>query len=166
MEIFAQIAEESKEAIIEARRGGRGASPLPNPADYAKPARTRGAENDPWDAEGSREQQVEAEREQGLRNEVERAQGVSGGNGAITDRVKRETGGVWDRIRNERPSAQTAQYAQNGSGAIGSALGRDPAAGADLNEAGKPDTRSKEQREFDELLEKERQGVAAEETWK
>ena len=165
MEIFAQIAEESKEAIIEARRGGRGAAPLPNPADYAKPARARKAEDDVWDAEGSREQQAEADREESLRSRVQRASG-SGADGGITDRVKKETGGAWDRIRGERPSAQTTQYGQSGSAAIGSALGRDPLAGADLSEASRKDDRSQEQREFDALLEKERQGVSAEETWK
>jgi hypothetical protein len=59
------------------------------------------------------------------------------------------TKGTWDKIR-EKTFAKTENPQAAGSGSAGRRM---------------EDERSREQREFDEMLEKERQGVAIEEKW-
>lgn len=68
------------------------------------------------------------------------------------------TKGTWDKIREKTFATKTdpSQAGQRGGVATSAAI-----SGGKVVE----DERSREQREFDEMLEKERQGVAIEEKW-
>lgn len=166
---MADIAVESKRAIAESRSGR---TPFPFPPQGQSPAgsasTSRRAYDTPptdsrWDAEGDRERIEEQDRENGLRNEIGRIEGDSSNEqrpptaGKIVEGVKKETGSVWDKIRADRPVSISMP-------SVEAAGGR----GGDVGVGGgaRADTRSKEQRDFDALLEKERSGVDAEETWK
>jgi len=166
MKIFADIALESKKAIEEARMGQmRPGGGMPTSSPGRIPTRPTENGEQTWDVEGTREQRQEAEREQSLRNEVGRIEGDSSNSErnparGIANTVKQETTSAWDKIRSDRPAGRSAPgYAGvtgSGQGTSLSMNGAEP----------KEDTRTKEQREFDELLEKERQGVGASEIWK
>lgn len=174
MKVFADIALESKKAIEEARMGGMraggaGAAGAAFPSSLPGRLPSKSADNgeQTWDAEGTRERREEADREQGLRNEVGRIEGDSGNTErnparGIANTVKQETTSAWDKIRSDRPAVR-APATGYGGGIGGPAVGQSSSA---LGGSIKEDERTREQREFDELLEKERQGVGANEVWK
>lgn len=166
-----EIAIESKRAIENARANGMGARTglPPPPGSLSRPTSTYDSSStDPrWDAEGDRERKEEFARESTLRSEIGRIEGDSAnetrmatsnsGTGGIAGNVKNETGNVWDRIRSGRPVSGANPTTQS---PVDNNLG----GGAGI----KADTRSKEQREFDEMLERERRGEELDETrtWK
>lgn len=156
MQVFAEIAQDTRRQLIESRaqqiKAKTGQSPFPKGLPPTRAQRASGELSEPtWDPEGQ-EKAVEAEREREL--------GLAGSSSGTStsrqpeasagrDEIARATKGTWDKIRQET-------YAQ--AGARGSAT---PAAADGMAS----DPRSKEQREFDEMLEKERQGAAGEDKW-
>jgi len=176
MKVFANIALESKKAIEEARMGqmrpgGAGAAGAVYPSGLPGRLPAKSADNGEttWDAEGTRERREEADREQGLRNEVGGIEGDSSNSErnparGIANTVKQETTSAWDKIRSDRPAARAPSPTGYGGALGGSGLGQERSAGGE--DFVKEDERTREQREFDELLEKERQGVGANEVWK
>jgi hypothetical protein len=139
---MARISEETRQAIIEARRTGQ---PLPT---YTPPS------GQTWDASADRERRAELDREQGLQKEIgQRENEVDRSATGIASAVKNDTLDTWERIRLDRP-APTPQRAGV------------PTQQRNASTPDQEDTRSQEQKEFDALLEKERQGVDATDTWK
>jgi len=181
MRVFAEVAQDTRRQIIEHRahqieeRTGR--SPFPNGQGLppTRQQRESGTLTEPtWDPEGS-EKAMEAERQREMpedlgmikddasfattsdRNEKSLGEG--------RQEIARATKGTWDKIR------------QSTFGGSGSDKGVDvptPNLGSGRGAAGGgvparrntgEDSRSQEQREFDEMLEKERQGGVIGDKW-
>jgi hypothetical protein len=169
MQVFAQVAQDTRRQIIEHRahqiEGRTGHSPFPNGLPPTRQQRESGELVEPtWDPEGS-EKANEAQRQGDKSADLGRIQDDSGfasssstppppstnGKNAGRQEIQRATRGTWDKIR-QQTFGKTEEGAQGYEAPM-------PGVGSG------GDTRSKEQREFDEMLEKERQGAAVEDKW-
>lgn len=172
MQVFAEIAEETREKIIEHRahqiEERTGKSPFPNGLPTSQTKKKSGVMDEvTWDVE-RQEKANEAERTRDLSDDlgiIKEDSGFANHNPNSSqqlqerpsarpgkEEIARATKGTWDKIRENAfgKSEQTNRNDQSQNGAGGMGMG---------------DERSREQREFDEMLEKERQGVAIEEKW-
>jgi hypothetical protein len=170
MRVFAEVAQDTRRTIIEYRahqiEERTGKNPFPNGQGLppTRQARESGELLEAtWDPEGS-ERTMEAERQRQMGDDLGRIKDDSGfANGQSTStstpsaavgtqEIKKATKGTWDKIR---------------QGAFGSkeTASESGAPSVRRGSAGVEDTRSKEQREFDEMLEKERQGGVGEDKW-
>lgn len=179
MQVFAQVAQDTRRQIIEHRahqieeRTGR--SPFPNGLPPTRQQRESGSMTEPtWDPEGS-EKANEAARERDMPSDLGRIQDDSAfassssnpsasasSDSKQADRknagrqeITRATRGTWDKIRQQTFGKTESEAA---------AVGYDPLT-PDAFDGGRKDERSREQREFDEMLEKERRGAVVEDKW-
>ena len=179
MQVFAEIAQDTRRQIIEHRaqqiEQRTGKSPFPNglPPTRAQKASGEMVEAT-WDPE-SQEKVKELEREREMSGNLgqisddstfasSQSQSPSSSSGAGV-KVGREgqgiagaTKGTWDKIREKTFATKPNQSQAGQRGGMATNAG---------NSGGRvvEDERTREQREFDEMLEKERQGVAIEEKW-
>lgn len=174
MRVFAEIAQDTRRQIIESRaqqiEARTGHNPFPNglPPSRTQTQRNRNEMGEPtWDPEGE-EKAREADRERDLSTDLSRIEQDGGfanqpGRNHDESRGKREGGrqeitratrGTWDKIRQ---STFGAGQGQNADPAITNGIGQ----AAVVTES----ERTKEQREFDAMLEKERQGATGDDKW-
>lgn len=178
MRVFAEVAQDTRRQIIEHRahqiEERTGKSPFPNGQGLppTRQQRESGELLEPtWDPEGS-EKRMEAERQRempsdlGIIKDDSQFAGTSdrkeknvemGRSGEVGGATK----GTWDKIRQ---SAFGGEGKDKGGEVPMPNLGGGRTGGAPSVRRGE-DTRSKEQREFDEMLEKERQGGVIGDKW-
>ena len=173
MQVFAEIAQDTRQKIVEHRaqqiEQRTGKSPFPNGLPPSRAQRASGEMTEPtWDPE-NQENVKEMDRERDMSGDLgqikddstfassQTSPSPSQSSSAVTKRggegIVGATKGTWDKIREKTFAKNNAQgggmppHTSNGGG------GR------------VEDERTREQREFDEMLEKERQGVTIEEKW-
>jgi hypothetical protein len=170
MQVFAQIAQDTRRQIIEHRaqqiEQRTGHTPFPNGLPPTRQQRESGSLTEPtWDPEGS-EKASEAARQNDMPTDLNRIQDDSAFASSSStpaprqknegrQEISRATRGTWDQIRQKTFGKTESEAA---------ATGFDPLT-PDAVGGGRKDERSREQREFDEMLEKERQGAAVEDKW-
>jgi hypothetical protein len=177
MRVFAEVAQDTRRQIIEHRahqieeRTGR--SPFPNGQGLppTRQQRESGTMTEPtWDPEGS-EKAMELERQREMPEDLgtikddatfattsdrnERSLGEG------RQEIAKATKGTWDKIRQSTFGGQD-KSADVPTPNLGRGVG---GGGAPTRRNTGEDTRSKEQREFDEMLEKERQGGVIGDKW-
>jgi hypothetical protein len=178
MRVFAEVAQDTRRQIIEHRahqiEERTGKNPFPNGQGLppTRQARESGSMIEPtWDPEGS-EKAMEAERQREMPEDLgiikddasfattSDRQERNIATGKATQEVAKATRGTWDKIR------QGAFGGEKGADVPTPNLGgRGTGGGAPARRNTGEDTRSKEQREFDEMLEKERQGGVIGDKW-
>lgn len=191
MRVFQEIAAEAQQTAMVAKRDmARGVPPQSGSrAGIGAPAGgssgvTMSSGRSGYDYEAAREQAAERERERDFQRDVgliERDATFAGqapDRGSITDTppTTRPSGAsepsgqpgagttTWDRLRAQAfPQGQPRQQSSGPAPVSKSYGGQGP---DDGGFGAKADERSKEQREFDAMLEKERQGVPANEVWR
>lgn len=172
--------------------GDASGSVRPPPGSSPRAGGAAGVDAEPtWDVEGD-EKRMEEDRERDFTADlgrIERDASFAGGpatggpresmadnrdSKAGRQEILRATRGTWDRIRQD--TFGKAQAAGGGGAAgdvdagagvgmgMGVGGGRASEGGRRLGQ-GKEDERTREQREFDEMLERERQGVKSEDKW-
>lgn len=177
MKVFADIAQDTRRQIVEHRahqiEERTGKSPFPNGLPPSRRQRNEMGGGEPtWDPEGQ-EQAREADRERDMSADLGRieqdggfanqspasASADQGGGRRESGRqeIARATRGTWDKIR----QSAFGQPGQNADVDRGSQAAVTTGAGSAVTES----ERTKEQREFDAMLEKERQGVVGDDKW-
>lgn len=145
--MLARISEETREAIIEAKRNG---------VPFETPPYTNTPRSPTWSDPAENERREELDRERSLQNDITRIESdsrdsVRPPSGKITESIKQGTTDTWDKLRHGSSPLPTPR----GLGTSTPTVDQD-----------KDDGRSLEQREFDALLEKERQGIDVNDRWK
>jgi hypothetical protein len=177
MRVFAQVAIDTRRQIIEHRahqiEERTGKNPFPNGQGLppTRQQRESGELLEPtWDPEGS-EKRMEAERQREMSSDINMIKDDSQLAGTSdrkeknmemgrTGEVGRATKGTWDKIRQSAFGGEGKE--KGGEVPVPNLGGR--GTGAPSVRRGE-DTRSREQREFDEMLEKERQGGVIGDKW-
>lgn len=182
MRVFAEVAQDTRRQIIEHRahqiEERTGKSPFPNGQGLppTRQQRESGTMTEPtWDPEGS-EKAMEAERQREMpedlgmiKNDASFA-GTSDQKetklaaGQATREVTKATKGTWDKIRQSTFGDKSTSSDVPAPNLGGRSAGVGAASAPARRNTGE-DTRSKEQREFDEMLEKERQGGVIGDKW-